>query len=1344
MLKIQVMAALLREVEIIGFKSFAERVRFEFAPGITAVVGPNGCGKSNIVEAIRWVLGEQVAGWLRSKTMTDVIFNGTPNRHGLGMAEVTLRLNNPKPQNEAGPVGLKSQSAIGHLPSTLGHSPSEISHLPSDIGHPGYPRSGCAIRNPQSEIYHQSSAIGNPSSDIGHSPSAIGHSPSAIGHLPSAIGNPQSAIPGTHGVGAPSEIENLVEIKRRLFRSGEGEYFLNNRPCRLKDIQEIILDTGLSETGYFLIEQGRVDSILRSKPVERRHIFEEAAGVKVYQNKKIEAGARLALAEQNLLRLNDILSEIERQEKSLARQVKRAERYKSLKSKIRELEIKLNTARYHYLKRKEAELVHKIDHLKGKVAEIEKDTTGLEAALAEESDRREKSKSLLFKFRESITEDKEKRHQLEKFILGSKERLSSWQEKAKETQARIEYLQRSVKKNEEQAFNQKREGERLKEELQKNQLNLAEIEEALSQAEEGIAGESRQLEEAKSVLIDYLNETAGIKHELVNLSKEEKRKKGEAEVVLQRRIKEGNRHQELTQKIVGLKERVQIKEDKIKQSRGRIADLKKEREGVSEELCKLEREVNSLKVQLEAGYAKIKTFRELEKSLVGYSEGTKAVLKADFPGVRGLMADFISVPAEYETALEAVLDRALEAVVVETTEQAANILNYLEEKGRVTLFVLDKIPLEGGFRMAHPLPGYPRWGNDEGIIGWLRGLVKVDSEYQGLMDFLLADVLLIQNTMPVAEVFRKIGDFTPPTTDLLPSTVCSFDEPPFLIPGTHQVGAQSALGRLVTLDGTVITPWGMIQGGKGKSKETGLLARRRIINELEVAIDKIKGHLHIGEQERKEVAAALDELDKELRITQAGLKAAEMEKVALDKDVEASENLLTACISHLDQLVIEQRELTHEVEVLISQREGLTRQCEAREQEGKKQEAIIRERQQELDRRQKELKEKRESLNQAKISLAVLTQQSQEVEKSISRLNNEKEQLEGSLRELSGREMNLKEAQEREEVSLLRRQEELMALVEEISGKEAAIDQQEQAKKVLDQRCRQIENELNLLRKKGLSIKDALHSLDLERAKVEVEASSINGQLINELGANPVADGVTTSWVPGMAELNTDQSELCHLPSEEIEELKTKLAGLGEVNLAAPGEYEELIKRRDFLLNQKDDLVKAQADLRELISRIDRTSKEQFLTTFLAIRNNFSEIFKRLFDGGDAKILLTDDEEPLEAGVEFFVQPKGKKLSHISLLSGGERSLTSIAFLFALFMIKPSPFCLLDEIDAALDEANISRFIRLLREFAKKTQFIVVTHNRLTMEAANCLYGITMEEPGVSKLVSVQLERAVI
>ncbi|MDI6793098.1 MAG: AAA family ATPase, partial [bacterium] len=1030
------MTARLKEVEIIGFKSFAQKITVEFAPGITAVVGPNGCGKSNIVEAIRWVLGEQAPGWLRSKAMTDVIFNGTPNRPGIGRAEVVLRLNNPRNQE----LEFRSQK-------------SEFRSQNSEI------------RNPQSE----QSEIQNPKSEIG-----------IIPNPQSAIRNPQSEI----------------EIKRRLFRSGESQYFLNNRPCRLKDIQEVILDTGLSEKGYFLMEQGKVDSILRSNPIERRHVFEEAAGIKAYQTKKIEAVARLAGTDQNLLRLNDILSELERQEKSLYRQVKKAEQYKKLKSRIRELEIKLNTARYHYLKTKETGLADKIDQLRDRLAGIEKNTTELEINLKGERDRREKNKSVLFISRESLDEDKEQHHQLEKLVLSSKERLSSLEEKGGENQVRIERTKKSIERHTEQILSQKRAGERIEAELKEKQANLAKIEAQSGKAEEELAEKTRELEGRKADLIDYLNETARIKRDMVNLSKEEKRKKGEAEAVRQRKTKEESRRQDLTQKVISFKEKVKAREEKIEQGRGLTSELKKKREVLSEELCKLDQEVNSLKVQLEASSAKLNTINELENSLAGYSEGTKSVLKADLPGVRGLIADFISVPAEYETALEAVLDRALEAVVVETTEQAADILTYLQEnsRGRVTLFPI----ADCGLRIV-PISDFGLRISDceVGIIGRLRDLLKVDSSCQALMDFLLADVLVVQDIKSAIEIIRN-PQFDVDEVDIM-------DEVDRGNPQSKIQNPKSKI-RWVTLDGTIITPWGMIQGGKGKGKETGLLARRRIAGELATAIDKIKNHLRTSEQKREEVSIALAEIDKQLRTTQAELKAAEMERVALAKDIEASENLLDSCRSHLEQLVVEEKESGHEVEALRKENEDLTGQCEAREQDGREQEARIGNRQQELDHRQKQLKQERESLNQTKISLAVLTQQSKEAAKTISRLNKEREQWEKSLRDMSGKEAGLKEEREKEGAALLAREQEMAALVKEIAGKESALTQQQQEKNALDQRCRQIENEMDSLRKKGLSIKDEIHSLDLERAKVEVEASSLRKLLINELGVSSIAD----------------------------------------------------------------------------------------------------------------------------------------------------------------------------------------------------------------------------------------------
>jgi chromosome segregation protein len=1239
----------IKSLEISGFKSFADRVVLSFQPGITGIVGPNGCGKSNVVDAMRWCMGEQAPRRLRGKGMEDVIFAGTELRGSVGLAQVVLTLDN----------------AEGRAPAAFA----------------GYPE---------------------------------------------------------------------IQIARRLYRSGESEYLINKTTCRLRDVHDFFRDTGIGTRGYTIVEQGQIASIVSAKPEDRRHLIEEAAGIGKYKARRQEAERKLEGTEQNLLRVSDVLGEIRRQIQSLERQARKAARFKRLQARVQLLELSLAAD-------DRRELIAEIDAANRRLATQRDEAQASALRLSErEAD--------LERLRLELAER-------ERAVVARSEVLFGLRSEIKQFESRIEYEQREretlalarASREEERASLRtqlaaaRNEERAVAEELALLEGQLATEQAGLAQAEAEThgAGEAlRQLEAEREALnpklVDALTGIARAEDRLAALEQrraEIARRLRSADEALevqqdeatrvdaeQRRLEEG------LENLLGERERLRsaLEDATLRHERalanGRAAAerLREAREQASMRAARLAslREVLERAEDLGGG----------TRHLVEQGEGVRTA-----HGLRGLVRDVLEVDPDAERAVEAVLRERAEALVASGLEGALAALERVREAGAgravLVLDAVEETPRTGFVPLGEPL----------------LGRVRAQAGYESVARALLGDVILVPDLGEVRKVYGGGG---------LPAT-------------------------FVTPAGDVLSPDGVLIGGGEEG--SGVLARAREVRDLEREVGELERHSAVSAAEHAaaeaELARASDDVDNlRNRHHTAALAVANHEK-----DLERSRERLKATLEVQDGRTAERSELVAESEALDGEGAALALRLEslrvdrAHAQQGldalstqighagrelQRLDAAFTERRVALATRA----EKRDRLAQVRGRAA---EAAREAEAWIARREREIEDMEARRAQLGA---STEEARSR-----------LAEKLREEDEARAAADRARDDFETASAEVRTREEEVRQLRIEGLARRERVQASELElreRAlRVEqieqrvrdlwhLEIASwtppaagepvvpVSGEPDSDEGAGPegseraegaeledraaaLDESAADPADPEAAEpvgLSRSDAEWATRPRDErvrhLAEVSKRVQSLGEVNIGAIEEHEELAERQRFLSEQKSDLENTVAQLREAIARINRASRKRFRETFEAVNERFQKNFPRLFRGGKASLSLTESDDLLDAGVDIMAQPPGKRLQNVGLLSGGEKTLTALALLVSLFQVHPSPFFLLDEVDAALDDANVGRFNEIVRDMSSESQFLVITHNKATIEIADVLYGVTMEEKGVSKLVSVQLRDA--
>jgi len=1171
----------LSKLEIIGFKSFAQRINISFDAGVTAIVGPNGCGKTNIVDAIRWVLGEQRYSTLRSDKMEDVIFNGTKNRKPLGLAEVSLTIENTK--------GI----------------------LPTDYSE--------------------------------------------------------------------------VTITRRVFRSGESEYLLNKVPCRLKDIIDLFMDTGMGSDAYSVIELKMVETILSDKADERRKLFEEAAGVTKYKLNRKAAVRKLEDVQQDLARVNDIVKEVQKTVSSLERQAKKAEQYNEVSSRLKALEIDLLEREYAYLNNKLKPLQEKYSIAsadKAKIDEIlqskEKETERLRNNLIEiEKQLSDIQKSAAQKFDEL--------HHIEEKIIISQEKrnaLTSNIERYKSEKVDL-ISQRESLSVEKQTLIDKKQGV---------VSELEDIQKLFNVEKEEYSKLTEQVE-AKKIEVDELkNKVLTLAHEIVEKRGDQDRVKSRIEN-LKGRIERSEEDTTLYKDdIKRVEEQIKQLTFQDKELRKRLAEAEVQlfnKQQIKDELKKdidvLRKRSVELAHEIDRRISKIEFLQRMLDGQEGFLEGTKYFLKSEKWKKKNIVTigDIIRSDEKYRIALDAALAEMANVLIVENIDDGFAAIEELKtaDKGKSSFICLQWVPKI-----------YHRRKTQKGnTISLAVDVVQCEAKYQSLINFLLDDVVIVESLQEAKEVLS------------------------------------STIGiRCVTLDGQMISSSGILYGGSQKIDEGSYINKKAKIVELEKEIDTLKLESQKVSAEQQALQEKLGKLG--LDIDRKAVKEIERDATKIEMRIAQLEFEKKRANDGIERNSVEIMELKEEILELQKEYEDLGKELKNLEEEKINVEAKTNTSISELELLESQWNDKTKVVNDLEIK--VITTQG-----NIQNLEKDLERIDARCNDIG--------------VTLGRRQEEIERALEEIEriGSEIAsyeklLEELREEYKLLDEQKAQIEQNYSTYR-------NELHQLELkikDERRLHDDSVSITHELdmkISEIKSNMEHVKLRAQEEFELdLQLKTYQDDewvdFAHL-REEVKNLKDRIRILGAINFAAFDEFNTESERLNFLTQQRDDLIEAEKTLMRTIEEINNTAQRKFLETFAKIRTNFIATFKELFmEGDECDLKLEEGVDPLEAAIEIIAKPRGKRPTSIDLLSGGEKTLTAIALLFAIYLVKPSPFCILDEVDAPLDDSNIDRFTRILKKFSDNTQFIVITHNKRTMEAAQALYGVTMEEEGVSKIVTVR------
>ncbi len=1189
----------IKKLEVQGFKSFVDKTVFNFPMGLTAIVGPNGCGKSNIVDAIRWVLGEHNARHLRGKHMEDVIFNGSEVRKPHGMAEAILTLLNEE-----------------------------------------------------------------------------GNAPAAYVDF------------------------SEIEVARRLYRSGESEYYINKVQCRLKDIVDLFTDTGIGTRAYSIIEQGQVGWLVNAKPEERRVLFEEAAGINRYKHRKEISLRRLDSTKQNLLRVNDIISEVKRQMNSLDRQAKKAEKYKKFREELREVELFLTKRRYGVLNDERLKILKKMEDLDRELTSVSTQISVMEGLL-------EKARTSYLNEEDELKRIKEKAFDVISAINSREREIELNDLRIQELTRRIDDRLTEVESLKRQIGDAVKEKDVLEKEIEDLNGSISVGEESLKDAEtrvkilsDELAVKDGRLKEEKEKLVDMLTRLTQIRGMLQSCLKDED----------MLRLKTGRLRREkheIDKLILGRVECIRDIEGKIAGVSSSRSGLEKESEttlsileGLNGELSAKEDNIKALKEELAAVTSRLDMLEELNRGFDSFSEGVKAImlnvgnrggLAAE--GIRGVLADCLQVPRKYEKAVESALGCRLQYILVQDVEIGKRAIGHLKanRSGRCTFLATHG--MEGGVscNRGEDVPGR---GAPPEKVDMPLNHISVGDEYLPIVEDLLRDVLLADDLEEAIDIWTRYG------------------------------GAKV----VVTMDGDVVDSDGSITGGWIDDKGGGILKRKREVRELADRSGVLREDLRRIESEREVLEGELRESRKRLESLREETHAKIIDLVNLEAALKRERVELERFEDRIKVLDFEIREGESELKDISEKKAGLMKERESLESSQRSAEDSMALLSSEVEGLMEKRDAALDSLTEGKVALASLRERLEglkakyasneaflgEVDVRLKDRLDSVDQAKSRIDELSSTGVALKEGLE----ALIRRK-------DEVHGEEVM---REDTITSLSGRIDELETKLKGLRGDRDTIERDKNALSLSYREAELGLQHLEERAIERYGI-PVEVHEPAAWVCETPE---------DLLKERYEELRDKMQGMGEVSLSALEEYAELNERYNFLLNQQADLQESMDDLYKAINKINRTTRERFRETYEAVNLKFKDIFPSFFRGGEAELRLSDEGNLLESGIEIVAQPPGKRLQNIGLLSGGEKAMTATALIFSIFSVKPSPFCLLDEVDAPLDDANIDRFNGFLREMSDRSQFILITHNKHTMEMVDTLFGITMEEAGVSKVVSVQ------
>lgn len=1177
----------LKSIEVQGFKSFANKIVFDFHNGITGIVGPNGSGKSNVADAVRWVLGEQRVKQLRGGTMQDVIFSGTENRKPLSYAYVAITLDNSD-----------HQLAIAY---------------------------------------------------------------------------------------------EEVTIARRLYRSGESEYLLNGTVCRLKDVQELFYDTGIGKEGYSIIGQGQIDRILSSKPEEARELFDEATGIVKFKKRKKNTEKKLEDEKQNLLRINDILTELEKQLAPLERQAEKAKEFLKKKEALKEEEIQIFLLEMEEIQQQLKKLQENKDIAQTQLQEA---NTAFENTKLE-YERIEKELELMeiqiAKTKESISSAKLQKQQIKGQIAVLKEQVRSSDTNSQYYQERMHTLKEELQKKEAEHTQILSEQKELEQQVLEARTAQEEAQENYSDIHQRIADCQTNIENNKNEIIVLLNQRSSIKGKLQRYD------------VMDEQIQ--IRKAEINQKLIQIKsdelgqaELLQRREEKLQKVQKELLEKQEERSKVEQRIAKLQEQIELYKKQLEEGQlnyhresSRLESLRNLAERYDGYGGSIRRVMEQKFKqdGICGVVADLIQTDKKYETAIEIALGGSIQNVVTKDEKTAKDMIAFLKQNhfGRVTFLPLTAMQNPPKFQQVQAL-------KEDGVIGLAHTLIHTEAIYQKLIEQLLGRTLVVEQIDKAIALQKKYHYSL----------------------------------RIVTLEGESMNPGGAMTGGSFKNNSS-LLSRNREIEELKESVISCKEQLETVQQqllemqkERTDCYTALDESAAILQEIRVRENTARLNVEQLKQQKESVSRRLL----QLQNETLELERQKKEIEELRKQNQTELNDSEEKE---KAHNFAVETYQARLEEEREKESTVAKVLEDCRLEMVSILQKSEFIHTNLQRVLGELEKAKEEQEELLISVQQADGEKKRQEKNIELFQQELTSVGESILSLEKKAEELQGQKEVQSTSHKEFFSKREKLSSQINELDKEVFRLQSQEEKLQETSEGLNHHMWMEYELTYHA----------LTQYKKEEGQSLSKRKKMASSIKEEIKALGNVNVNAIEDFKEISERYQFMDTQRNDIQEAEKNLKQIIQELDSGMKKQFKEQFVRIQKEFDKVFKELFGGGKGTLELMDESDILETGVRIISQPPGKKLQNMMQLSGGEKALTAIALLFAIQNLKPSPFCLLDEIEAALDDSNVVRFASYLHKLTKHTQFIVITHRRGTMNAADRLYGITMQEKGVSTLVSVNL-----
>lgn len=1087
-----------------------------------------------------------------------------------------------------------------------------------------------------------------------------------------------------------------VTITRRLYRSGESQFFINRQLCRMKDIHDLFADTGLGRDAFSIVGQGKIDEVLNARPEERRGIFEEAAGIVRYRNRKREAEKHLEETRDNLTRIGDIILELEQQLVPLQEKAEKARHYFSLQKELSQVELGLYVHRIREMKAQWQKAQEKVLSISDEMLRRESGMAALEAQLAQqrqELGRLEEQSEELQNSHWTVREELERTRAARQVLQERQQHLRQLEETGRQKEQEIQQnlsLWEERYREAEQTYNQAEEALRQAEE---NHQRLAHEWEQRSQE---LTRDRQLMEQRKNLYFDQLNQLVQMRNSLQHArqqlrNQEQQLQRAESEAA---RLRERHGQLQATARQLSAEdEELQARADRELAKKARLQQLQEEK---SRDIQQLRQQLTQEEQQLQQMRSRHQLLVEMQQEFEGFAQGVRAILKARnqgiIKGIHGAVAELIQVPPRYEVAVETALGAALQQVVVDSEACGRQCIGYLKEKrlGRATFLPLDVI-------RPRRIPSHLSRSLSEmrGFVGTAATLVSTAPAYEHILSFLLGQVLVVESLEQASLVARRTG----------------------------------YRYRVVTLEGDVVHPGGSMTGGAGGRGRSLLLSRQREEKELHKKIREREEQLRSRYQQLEQLQQEQDRLAQELQQIEQQVQALEQQRLALRGDRERNQAETKAMEERLRWHQEMAEQLLREVEEWRQKEQQWQKQLEATSPAVEQMRHRLQEQDDLEQQRQKQLEELQQVLTEARLEVDRLKQRLFYTEERMQEALKQRQICQDQWQSALQEKQRLKQEWTQAGAELQEAAQRQGALEEQALELEGRLQALRVEKRQKEQQLLELEEQLRLRRREYRLVEEQLREAEVKVGRCDMALQHLLSSLSQEYE-------MSFERAQSLASPPADVSEA----ERQAERLKRRMKELGEVHLGAIEELEQLEQRYTFLQEQRQDLEEARNRLLDVIAEMDAQISKRFLSSFASIRTHFQKVFESLFGGGKADLVLTDRDNPLSTGIEILVKPPGKKMQNLSLLSGGERALTAIALLFAIFSYRPVPFCLLDEVDAALDEANVQRFARYLRRFSQQMQCIVVTHRKATMEEADYLYGVTMEDSGVSSLVSVRLE----